>query len=188
MTNPEHSRRAIATQNIVFLLLMLAAAVAGAPLTGSAQQPPGGADSAEPLEESAAEEALLEPGVDPDSEALRVFAAMGRAWAAADTDSLMMHFGRGKVALAFSRGGPRGGVFTRTQASYLFADLFKYSTTEKFEFVKFRNIDQDGQLPYAVADRVFRLDNGVLYRDQVYVSLRREDDTWKVAEIKSIDH
>ena len=136
------------------------------------------ADSAEPR---------LEPGTAPDAQPLLVFDRIELAWAMGVADSLLVHFGEGKVSLAFSHGGPRGGLFTRTQAGYLLGDLFKYSNTEKFRFVKFRNIDRDGQLPYAVADRVFRLENGVLYHDQVYVSLRRESGLWKVAEIKSID-
>jgi hypothetical protein len=136
------------------------------------------ADSSEPR---------LEPGTAPDAQPLLVFERIELAWAASIADSLLVHFGDGKVSLAFSHGGPRGGLFTRTQAGYLLGDLFKYSDTEKFRFVKFRNIDKDGQLPYAVADRVFRLENGVLYHDQVYVSLRRESGFWKVAEIKSID-
>lgn len=136
------------------------------------------ADSSEPR---------LEPGTAPDAQPLLVFERIETAWALSVADSLLVHFGEGKVSLAFSHGGPRGGLFTRTQAGYLLGDLFKYSSTEKFRFVKFRNIDKDGQLPYAVADRVFRLENGVLYHDQVYVSLRRESGFWKVAEIKSID-
>ena len=136
------------------------------------------ADSSEPL---------LEPGTPPDAQPLLVFERIETAWATSIADSLLVHFGEGKVSLAFTHGGPRGGLFTRTQAGYLLGDLFKYSSTERFRFVKFRNIDKDGQLPFAVADRVFRLENGVLYHDQVYVSLRRESGYWKVAEIKSID-
>jgi len=132
-------------------------------------------------------EERLEPGTAPDAQPLQLFECIARAWSSGLAESLLIHFGEGKVSLAFSHGGPRGGLFTRTQAGYLLADLFKYSTTEKFEYVKFRNIEKDGQLPYAVADRVFRLENGILYHDQVYVSLRREANAWKIAEIKSID-
>ncbi|MFN0151581.1 MAG: hypothetical protein ACKVU1_12830 [bacterium] len=134
-----------------------------------------------------ASEERLEPGTALDAQPLQLFERIARAWSDGAADSLLAHFGEGKVSLAFSHGGPRGGLFTRTQAGYLLADLFKYSTTEKFEYVKFRNIEKDGQLPYAVADRVFRLENGILYHDQVYVSLRREASAWKIAEIKSID-
>jgi hypothetical protein len=128
----------------------------------------------------------FEPGVDPDAEPLRIFAAIEWAWTRGSAESLITHFGSGKVSLSFSKGGPRGGLFTRTQATYLLSDLLKYCATEKFRFVKYRNINRDGQRPYAVADRRFRLD-GILYHDQVYVELRREDGTWRVAEIKSID-
>jgi hypothetical protein len=145
-------------------------------------------DSASDTIAEALDDEPLEPGVDPEAQPLRVFAEIERAWARGDAESLLVHIGEGKVALSFTRSGPRGGLFTRTQTAYLLADLFKYSETEEFKFVKFRNIDRDGQLPFAVADRIFRLDNGILYRDQVYVSLRRERDAWKVAEIRSIDH
>lgn len=128
----------------------------------------------------------FEPGVDPKAEPFRIFAAIEWAWANSDAESLLAHFGEGKVSLSFNKGGPRGGLFTRTQAAYLLSDLLKYSATETFTFEKYRNIDRDGQRPYAVADRRFRLD-GILYHDQVYVELRREDVAWRVAEIKSID-
>lgn len=161
----------------------------GAPAPAVSKPANGGDESGESggAGEAAAAEPKLEPGVDPDAEPLRVFASIESAWARGEADSLLVYFGEAKVALAFSRCGPRGGIFTRAQADYLLADLFAYSVTESFTFVKYRNIEEDGQLPYAVADRVYRLENGILYHDQVYVSLRKEGNDWKIAEIKSID-
>jgi hypothetical protein len=116
-----------------------------------------------------------------------IFERIEAAWFAARTESLLVHFGDGKVSLAFRHAGPRGGLFTRTQAAYLFADHFRHTATERFHFVRFRNAEPGAQMPFAVADRVFRLESGLLYHDQVYVSLRREAGAWKIAEIKSID-
>jgi hypothetical protein len=161
-------------------------AAADAVPAGSAAAPAARSE-AEPPAMAPVPEARFEPGADVESPAVGVFRSIEMAWRLAQPESLLRHFGEGKVALAFSRGGPRGGIFTRTQASYLLSDLFKYSTIEKFQFVKYRNIGENGQAPFAVADRVFRLDSGILYHDQVYVSLRREGEGWKVAEIKSID-
>ncbi len=158
--------------------------------TAQAQESAQAKESASPAkaEPAAVAEQLLEPGVSPAAQPLRVFSEIERAWGCGDPESLLVHFGTGKVSLSFSRTGPRGGLYTRTQAAYLLADMFKYSKTEQFKFLKFRNIEREGQLPFAVADRIYRLDNGILYHDQVYVSLRRETDAWKVAEIKSIEH
>src|SRR5512145_2766834 len=55
----------------------------------------------------------FEPGVDPDAEPLRIFAAIEWAWTRGSAESLIAHFGNGKVSLSFSKGGPRGGLFTR---------------------------------------------------------------------------
>ncbi len=182
-----------------FAVAAVVAALGGAlGVAGPAAEPPPevarrtSEPAAEPPADSAtvarvpADAVPFEPGVDPDAEPVLVFSRVERAWSGAEAESLLVHFGAGKVSLSFSRGGPRGGLFTRTQAAYLLSDLLKYSATERFKFVKYRNINRDGQRPYAVADRRFRLD-GILYHDQVYVELRREEGAWKVAEIKSID-
>jgi hypothetical protein len=173
-----------------FAAAVLACALAVALLADEARgtdEPatPPPADS-ESVEREPADALPFEPGVDAEAEPVRAFVRIEKAWTAGEAESLLAHFGAGKVSLSFSRGGPRGGLFTRTQAAYLLSDLLKYSATEKFKFVKYRNINRVGQRPYAVADRRFRLD-GILYHDQVYVELRREEGTWKVAEIKSID-
>ncbi len=185
-------RRLVAAALVGACAGAFAPALAGpaAPPAEDARRPSEAAAKPPPDSESVAREPAdalpFEPGVDPDAEPVQVFARIERAWLGGEAESLLAHFGTGKVSLSFSRGGPRGGLFTKTQAAYLLSDLLKYSTTERFKFVKYRNINRDGQRPYAVADRRFRLD-GILYHDQVYVELRREEGTWKVAEIKSID-
>jgi hypothetical protein len=119
---------------------------------------------------------------------LRVFAALEAAWAAGDAEALMELLDpEEKVSLAFSQGGLRGGRFNRDQAYFLLKDLLEFSNTERFEFEKYWNLEEGGRTPYAVAVHEFRMNDAASHTDQVYISLRRRDDSWYVGEIRSID-
>lgn len=139
------------------------------------------------------EASTLDPGVDRSelpavpTGPLAVFAAVEHAWAEGDAEALIESIDpHEKVRLAFENGGPRGGWFNRDQAFYLLSDMFDFSSTDRFEFRRYWNLDSQGRSPYAVAKREYRM-NGARHEDQVYISLRRRDDTWFVGEIRSID-
>ena len=116
-----------------------------------------------------------------------VFADIETAWKKEKVDQILRHFGKGKVAIAIDGTGPVGGAFSKDQSHYLFKDLFKYTITTRFEFVQYRNVSDDPDQVYAVAERAYkRNDDGRLFEDKIYVSLHLEDDTWVIAEIKSV--
>jgi hypothetical protein len=118
---------------------------------------------------------------------LAIFADIEAGWRNAKVDNVLRHFGKAKVAISIGGAGPSGGYFSKNQSYYLFKDLFKYTITKKFEFTQFRNMQKGEQKVYAVATRLYkRRDDGRLFKDKIYVSLRQEDDRWVISEIKSV--
>jgi hypothetical protein len=119
---------------------------------------------------------------------LAVFAAVEKAWAEEDVDAFVRLLDPdGRVHIAMARGGPRGGWFNRDQAYYLIKDMFEFTTTERFEFERYWNLDSSGRSPYAVAVRQLRTDEGGSRADRVYISLRKHGTDWYVGEIRSIE-
>lgn len=138
----------------------------------------------------------LDPGVlrseipEESAEAgpLAVFAAFEKAWAESDEEALMETLDpEGRVQLAFTGGGPRGGRFTWEQSYYLLKDLLEFTRTDRFEFEKYWNLDSEGRSPYAVAVREYSMNDGASHTDRVYVSLRRNGSSWFVGEIRTVD-
>jgi hypothetical protein len=122
-----------------------------------------------------------------DSGPIAVFASIEKAWKAQDVKQLLSHFGKNKVAISIAGAGPSGGRFSKSQSYYLLQDLFKYTITKKFEFIQYRNMNNDKKRFFAVAERYYkRTDDGRLFKDKIYVSLQIEGDHWVVDEIKSI--
>jgi len=126
--------------------------------------------------------------VEPDSVGpIGVFADIEVAWRKENVQKILRHYGKSKVGISIEGSGPTGGTFSRNQSYYLLKDLFKYTITEKFEFVHYRNISEDEDKVYAVAEREYkRNDDGRLFKDKIYVSLHLEADRWVIDEIKSI--
>lgn len=119
---------------------------------------------------------------------LAVFAAVEKAWAGEDVPAMVSLLDPdGKVRIAMASAGPRGGWFNRDQAYFLIKDMFEFTTTERFEFERYWNLDSSGRSPYAVAVRELRMEEGSSHTDRVYISLRKRGDDWYVAEIRSID-
>ncbi len=124
---------------------------------------------------------------DRDEGPIAVFADIEQGWKNEDVQQILRHYGKGKVAISIEGSSPTGGQFSRNQSYYLFQDLFKYTITEKFQFVQYRHVTDGRDNVYAVAERNYkRNDDGRLFKDKIYVSLRLEDGRWVVAEIKSI--
>ncbi|UCG52641.1 MAG: hypothetical protein JSW58_03575 [Candidatus Latescibacterota bacterium] len=116
-----------------------------------------------------------------------VFADIEAGWKKENVRQILRHYGKGKVAIAIEGSGPAGGTFSRNQSYYLLKDLFKYTITEKFEFVQYRNVSDGRSKVYAVAERQYkRNDDGRLFKDKIYVSLHLEETRWVIDEIKSI--
>jgi hypothetical protein len=118
---------------------------------------------------------------------IAVFADVEAGWKNEEVQRILRHYGKGKVAISIEGSGPTGGQFSRNQSYYLFQDLFKYTITQKFQFVQYRHVSDGRDDVYAVAERHYkRNDDGRLYKDKIYVSLHREDGRWVISEIKSI--
>ena len=122
-----------------------------------------------------------------DAGPIAVFADVEAGWKGEQVQQILRHYGKGKVAISIEGSSPTGGQFSRNQSYYLFQDLFKYTITERFQFVQYRHVSDGRDKVYAVAERHYkRNDDGRLYKDKIYVSLHLEDDRWVISEIKSI--
>ena len=118
---------------------------------------------------------------------LAVFADIEDGWRREEVQKILRHYGKGKVAIAIEGTGPVGGAFSKNQSHYLLKDLFKYTITQKFEFVQYRNVSNGRNRVYAVAERSYkRNDDGRTFKDKIYVSLHLEGSRWVIGEIKSI--
>ena len=116
-----------------------------------------------------------------------VFADIEDAWKKEKVEQILRHYGKGKVAIAIQGTGPTGGAFSKNQSHYLFKDLFKYTITTHFEFVQYRNVSDEREQVYAVAERTYkRNDDGRIFEDKIYVSLHLENEMWVISEIKSV--
>lgn len=138
-------------------------------------------------------EKVQEPEATPAPEAkeetgpIAVFADIEAGWKSEQAQQILRHYGKGKVAISIEGSGPTGGQFSRNQSYYLFQDLFKFTITEKFQFVQYRHVSDGRDNVYAVAERRYkRNDDGRLFKDKIYVSLRPEENRWVISEIKSI--
>jgi hypothetical protein len=127
------------------------------------------------------------PKTEEQSGPIGVFADIEAGWKNERAQQILLHYGKGKVAISIEGSGPSGGKFSRNQSYYLLKDLFKYTITERFEFVQYRNVSDGQNKVYAVAERSYkRNDDGRLFKDKIYVSLHLEEDRWVISEIKSI--
>jgi hypothetical protein len=159
--------------------LLLAAASARADVDGEADT------TAAPLDPGVARSELPQG---PPRGPLALFAAVEKAWADEDVDAFVALLDpEGRVRIAMASGGPRGGWFNRDQAYFLIKDMFEFTTTLRFEFERYWNLDSSGRSPYAVAVRELRMEEGTSRTDRVYISLRKRGDDWYVGEIRSID-
>jgi hypothetical protein len=121
-----------------------------------------------------------------DAGPIAVFADVEAGWKGEQVQQILRHYGKGKVAISIEGSSPTGGQFSRNQSYYLFQDLFKYTITERFQFVQYRHVSDGRDKVYAVAERHYkRNDDGRLFKDKIYVSLHLEEDRWVISEIKS---
>jgi len=177
-----------------FTLMVLAAMLAAGPAFAAKSVKAKPPRSDEPQSGAPGQEKKAEPRpADPaDADApMLVFGEIERAWNASNVDQMLRHFGTGKVSISITGAGSGGGTFSRNQSHYLFKDLFSHTATRKFEFVQFRQPGDAGGESFAIAERHYqKSDDGRLFKDKVYVSLRREHESnrerWVVDEIKSI--
>jgi hypothetical protein len=113
------------------------------------------------------------------------FERIARAWQEGKAETLAVFLGEGKVSIALPR--VVGGVLSRDQAEYVLRDMFKYNTTEKFEFVKYDTFVSEGVA--GIAEWSYRSSKGgPATKDRVSVWLvkeGREAPRWVIKEIKA---
>jgi hypothetical protein len=172
-------------------LAIVAACVCGsfaqASLKPTQQEPKKEPTQSNQSEKAQEPEAVPAPDVKDDTGPIAVFADIEAGWKSEQAQRILRHYGKGKVAISIEGSGPSGGQFSRNQSYYLFQDLFKFTITEEFQFVQYRHVSDGRDDVYAVAERRYkRNDDGKVYKDKIYVSLRPEDNRWVINEIKSI--
>jgi len=133
-----------------------------------------------------AKEMPLPVGVgSPDTASSRAaFQCIAKAWLEGDAEGIAPFLGEGKVTIQLPR--VVGGVLSRNQAEYVLKDLFKYTTTDKFEFTKYDSFLSEGVA--GIADRTYRSGkDGPTQKDRVSVWLVKEGQEkpkWVIREIR----
>ena len=133
-----------------------------------------------------AKEMPLPVGVgSPDTASSRAaFQCIAKAWLEGDAEGIAPFLWEGKVTIQLPR--VVGGVLSRNQAEYVLKDLFKYTTTDKFEFTKYDSFLSEGVA--GIADRTYRSGkDGPTQKDRVSVWLVKEGQEkpkWVIREIR----
>jgi hypothetical protein len=117
---------------------------------------------------------------------LAIFREVEKGWRDGTPKPFERYFGKGKVRLDFGEGGPRGGLFTGSQAYYLLEDYFGKTHTLEIGFLRTSGRARQGSRPYALLERKCRYKNGVIKKEIVFVSLSLEDDQWIISELRAI--
>jgi hypothetical protein len=136
------------------------------------------------------------PGAGKASEAKGISEAQGSVaaafrdveagWRSATPKPFEKYLRKGRVRLDFGEGGPRGGLYARSQAYYLIADYLKGTHTLEANLVKVSSGAAGAAKPYALVERVFRDRRGVSRRETVFISLALEDSLWAISELRIV--
>jgi len=172
---------------LVIVMICVCGSLAQSSPRASQQEPPEKPLPTDQTEKTQEPDTTPAPGVKNETGPIAVFADIEAGWKSEQAQRILRHYGKGKVAISIEGSGPSGGQFSRSQSYYLFQDLFKFTITEEFQFVQYRHVSDGRDNVYAVAERQYRRnDDGKVYKDKIYVSLRPEDNRWVINEIKSI--
>lgn len=117
---------------------------------------------------------------------LVVFREVRKGWRNGTPGPFERYLGKGKVRLDFGEGGPRGGLFTRSQAYYLIADYLRRTHTISIELLRVSEQSKRGPRPYALLERTCRYRNGVSGKEKIFVSLSAESGKWVISELRVI--
>lgn len=115
-----------------------------------------------------------------------VFRDVEAGWRSATPKPFEKYLRKGKVRLDFGEGGPRGGLYARSQAYYLIADYLKGTQTLEATLVKVSDGAKGVTKPYALVERVFRDRKGMSRRETVFISLALEDSLWAISELRVV--
>jgi hypothetical protein len=136
--------------------------------------------------EGVADSGVRDESVEGPGAPLAVFREVAAGWRAGTPKPFEKYFRKGKVRLDFGEGGPRGGLYARSQAYYLIADYLKGTQTVDLGITKTTDGVQGKTRPYALLERVYRDRNGLSRKEVVFVSLALEEGQWAISEIRAI--
>lgn len=119
-------------------------------------------------------------------DALTVFGEVAAGWRSATPKPFEKYLRKGKVRLDFGEGGPRGGLFARSQAYYLIAGYLKGTQTLHLGFAKISDGAKGNSEPYALLERTYRDRDGVSRKEVVVITLALDDGAWVIAELRVI--
>lgn len=119
-------------------------------------------------------------------DALTVFREVAAGWRSATPKPFEKYLRKGKVRLDFGEGGPRGGLFARSQAYYLIAGYLKGTQTLQIGFTKMSDGARGNGEPYAMLERSFRDRDGVSRKEVVIITLALDEGSWVIAEVRVI--
>jgi hypothetical protein len=117
---------------------------------------------------------------------LTVFRGVEKGWQNGTPKPFERYLGKGKVRLELGEGGPRGGLFTRSQAYYLLADYLRRAQTLSVKLARMSDGTDRSSRPYALLERKCRYRNGVIRNEVVFVSLKSEDGRWVISELRAV--
>lgn len=134
-----------------------------------------------------AKQGLSQPGAaSPDTASYQAaFERIARGWQQGKAETLAAFLGEGKVTITLPR--VVGGVLSKDQAVYVLRDMFKYSPTERFEFVKYDTFVSEGVAGIAEWSSSSSR-GGPARKERVSVWLvkeGRETPRWVIKEIKA---
>ena len=119
-------------------------------------------------------------------EALEVLGAIEEGWRKSSAKPFGTHLGKAKVRIDLGEGGPRGGLFTRSQAYYLLSDYLANFRTIELRVDKKSTETRSGSRPYILFKRAYRTRDGAQRKQVVFVSLSREGDVYIISEVRAI--
>ena len=112
------------------------------------------------------------------------FERIAKAWQEGQAETIATFLGENKVTITLPR--VAGGMLSRNQAEYVLRDMFKYSFTEKFAFVKYDEFVSEGAV--GIAEWSYRsVKGGAIVKDKISVWLvkeGKEKPRWVIREIK----
>jgi len=110
------------------------------------------------------------------SESAKVFSDISRGIANQDVEAIASYFSS-QTYLSLSSG--INGYYSSNQAYYVLEDFFKIYRVAAF---RFNNIQTDSNNPYATGEYQFEF-RGKRDTAQVYVSLKKAGNKWKITQI-----
>ena len=117
-----------------------------------------------------------------------IFRQIRRSWLTGDITGLMHHVGDKKVTISLGTENGKNGSYSRNQAHYIVADILEKTRTERFTFTKIVEGETEENIPYAIADRSYRmLADGNLRHDQIYIALAKAKGRWCITHMMSLE-